>query len=308
MSRNKRPNAAHFGPTRRLGLAYSGPIMQSVPTSSATTSRAIVRPSRRVVGPGLGLEPLQWALSALAALAWAALCAVAALCAPSARAQSPALPEVGALQSEVQNLLKLQPTPIRDEAHAPGDKPWRVEFELGQLDPRLKLAPCERIRAYLPEGAQVWGRTRVGLRCEQGPVKWNVYWPVTVKVWGQALVAVVPLRPGQLVNQADLRLTEVDLASSSSPALKNAADIVGRSVVRGIEPGQSIRQDDVRARRWFASGDTVRLNVVGAGFQVVAEGLAISHGDEGRCARIRTDNGKVLCGMPVGERLAELTL
>lgn len=308
MSRNKRPNAAHFGPTRQAALAYSGPIMQSVTTSSTTPSRGAARSSRQRVGASLGLEPLQWALSAVVALAWAALCGVAAFWAPSARAQSPALPEASALQSEVQNLLKLQPTPIKEEASAPGDKPWRVEFELGQLDPRLKLAPCERIRAYLPEGAQVWGRTRVGLRCEQGPVKWNVYWPVTVKVWGQALVAVVPLRPGQLVSQADLRLAEVDLASSSSPALKKAADIVGRSVVRGIEPGQSIRQEDVRARRWFASGDTVRLNVVGAGFRVVAEGLAISHGDEGRCARIRTDNGKVLCGMPVGERLAELTL
>jgi flagella basal body P-ring formation protein FlgA len=34
----------------------------------------------------------------------------------------------------------------------------------------------------------------------------------------------------------------------------------------------------------------------------------MAHGDEGHCARIRTENGKVLCGMPVGERLAELAL
>jgi len=44
----------------------------------------------------------------------------------------------------------------------------QIEVELGELDPRLKLAPCQRIRAYLPTGANLWGRSRVGLRCEQG--------------------------------------------------------------------------------------------------------------------------------------------
>jgi len=262
-------------------------------------------PSGRRIGRDLGTEPLQWGLAAVSTLAWWGLCALAALVSPAVRAQSV---DNSVLQGEVQNLLKLQPLVAKEEGGAPNALPWRVEFELGQLDPRLKLAPCDKIKAYLPEGARLWGRARVGLRCEQGAVKWNVYWPVTVKVWGQALVAVVPLRPGTLVAPADLRLAEVDLAAAASPALVRPADIVGRSVLRGIEPGQPIRQDDVRARRWFASGDTVRVNVVGAGFNVVAEGTAMAHGDEGHCARIRTENGKVLCGMPVGERLAELAL
>ena len=44
----------------------------------------------------------------------------------------------------------------------------RVEIEPGRLDPRLRLAPCERIEPYLPPGARAWGRSRVGLRCVQG--------------------------------------------------------------------------------------------------------------------------------------------
>lgn len=273
------------------------------PASSASKPSRL--PHGRQIGGDLGTEPVQWGLSAMATVAWWGLCAWAAAMAPAARAQSA---DIGLLQGEVQNLLKLQPQVTTAGGGVTAPSPWRVEFELGQLDPRLKLAPCDKIKAYLPQGARLWGRGRVGLRCEQGAVKWHVYWPVTVKVWGQALVAAVPLRPGTPVAQADLRLAEVDLAAAPSPALVRSADIVGRSVMRGIEPGQSIRQDDVRARRWFASGDTVRVNVVGAGFNVVAEGTAMAHGDEGHCARIRTENGKVLCGMPVGERLAELAL
>ena len=210
------------------------------------------------------------------------------------------------LQAQVEGLLKQQPLPKAAEAEK--RQPWRIEVSLGQLDPRIRLAPCDRVKAYLPDGAQLWGRTRVGLRCEQGTVRWNVYWPVQVKVWGQALVATVPLRPGSVVAASDVALAEVDLAASGSPALARQADIVGRTVLRAISPGQSLRQDDVKTRRWFAAGDPVRLNVKGAGFMVAGEGVALSPGDEGRCARVRTEQGRVLCGQPVGERLVEVTL
>ena len=71
---------------------------------------------------------------------------------------------------------------------------------------------------------------------------------------------------------------------------------------------ESVRQDDVKNRRWFAIGDPVHLNVRGEGFVVASEGVALSPGDEGRCARVRMDNGRVLCGQPVGERTVEVSL
>jgi len=232
-----------------------------------------------------------------------------ALClAPMAARAQAATVGAEALQSQVEGLLKQQQLPQGGAADGAQRQPWRVEITLGQLDPRLKLAPCDKVKAYLPDNAQLWGKTRVGLRCEQGPVRWNVYWPVTVKVWGQALVAAVPLRPGNTVAQADVVLGEVDLAASGSPALTRIADIVGRTVVRPLEAGQSVRQDDVKSRRWFAIGDPVRLNVRGDGFLVASEGVALSPGDEGRCVRVRMDNGRVLCGQPVGERLVEVAL
>lgn len=257
------------------------------------------RHARRPRGPG---RALAWAM------AWMTACLVGL---------SSAWADAGAngLQVQVENLLKQQPMPqvselTNDDRANKAEKrqPWRVEVSLGQLDPRIRLAPCDRVKAYLPTGAQLWGRTRVGLRCEQGAVRWNVYWPVQVKVWGQALVATVPLRPGSVVSASDVALAEVDLAASGSPALERQADVVGRTLVRAISPGQSLRQDDVKTRRWFAVGDPVRLNVKGPGFMVAAEGVALSPGDEGRCARVRTEQGRVVCGEPVGERLVEVTL
>jgi flagella basal body P-ring formation protein FlgA len=298
-----------FGPGR---AAYSRRHMRT-PTQPTQPARNLRTDRRARTGRDLGYAPEQFLAALVSTTVWAGLCSLAALASPAARAQS--LPnqaaQIGAegLQGQVEALLKQQAMPKAGDADASAKKqPWRVEITLGQLDPRLKLAPCDKVRVYMPDGVQMWGKTRVGLRCEQGAVRWNVYWPVTVKVWGQALVAATPLRPGNQIQAADLREAEVDLAAHASPAVMRVADVVGRSVVRGIEPGQSLRQDDLKTRRWFAVGDPVRLTVRGEGFQVASEGMALTPGDEGHCARVRTDSGRVVCGQPVGERLVELSL
>lgn len=257
----------------------------------------------------LGFEPFQVWAALLSALVWLLLCGGAVLLAPSAHAQQAPLPspgDSGVLQAYVQTLLHDQALPQADGANK--GSPWRVEVALGQLDPRLKLAPCDKIKAYVPSGMRLWGNTRVGLRCEQGPVRWNVFWPVSVKVWGQALVAVNTLRPGAPLALEDLRMAEVDLASHASPAVLRAQDVVGRTLVRQLQAGQSLRQEDVKARRWFAAGEPVRLTVKGAGFSVGAEGTALTAGDEGQCARIRLDGGRIVCGDPIGSRQVEITL
>ena len=94
----------------------------------------------------------------------------------------------------------------------------RVVIEAGKLDPRLRLAPCERIEPYLPPGARAWGRTRVGLRCVQGPSPWNVYLPVTVKVFAPAWVAVAALPAGTVLQAQALQEAEVDWAAAASAA------------------------------------------------------------------------------------------
>lgn len=284
MSANNRPFPPHFGPLCISQIRRVDITMNPTHTSHMTTSRAALR-----------------SVALLRAWLWSCL-AVFTMWSGAAQAQ------VGGLQATIEEFVKHQSGGLEEQADEPDTRTRRVEVELGQLDPRLKLAPCDKVKAYVPNGVPLWGRSRVGLRCEQGVARWNVFWPVTVKVYGQALVAVVPLRPGALVNAADLRMAEVDLAASTSPAVMKLTDIVGRAVVRHVEPGQSIRQDDIKMRRWFAAGDPVKVVVKGPGFLISSEGTALMPGDEGRCARVRTDNGRVVCAQPVGDRQVELVL
>ena len=184
----------------------------------------------------------------------------------------------------------------------------RVEVTIGQLDPRLRLAPCQSIEPYLPPGVRLWGKARIGLRCKVGPTPWNVYLPITVKVFGRALVVPAGAAVGSVLTDADLAEAEVDLAEEFTPALVEAKLAVGRVLAQNLKPGQTLRQAHLKIRQWFVAGETVRVVATGPGFALESEAQALSNGVEGQPARVRTENGRVLTGVPSGERRIEVAL
>ena len=184
----------------------------------------------------------------------------------------------------------------------------RIEVSVGALDPRLRLAPCQRVEPYLPNGVRLWGKTRIGLRCTAGPSAWNVYLPLTVKAYGRALVAAAALPAGAVLAAGDLTQAEVDLADDTSMAISESSAAVGRTLVHALLPGQSLRLAHLKLRQWFAAGETVTVLAQGAGFSVASVGQALTAGIEGQSARVRTEGGRVLIGMPVADNRMELPL
>jgi len=184
----------------------------------------------------------------------------------------------------------------------------RVEVVVGQLDPRLRLAPCDRIEPYLPPNVRLWGKSRIGLRCKEGRTAWNVYLPIVVKVWGRALVSRGGAAAGSVVAEGDLDEAEVDLAEELTPALFDRKIVVGRTLAQAIRPGQALRQAHLKSRQWFAAGDNVRVVAAGEGFALESGGQALMNGIEGEPARVRTESGRVVTGLPAGERRLELAL
>jgi flagella basal body P-ring formation protein FlgA len=184
----------------------------------------------------------------------------------------------------------------------------RIEVELGRLDPRLRLAPCGRIEPYLPTGSRPWGRTRVGLRCTDGAARWNVFLPVTVRVWAPAPVLREPLPAGTELREDHLTEGEVDWAERSDAPIADPVALLGHSLARPVSAGDALRQGDLRRREWFAAGDRVRVWAVGPGYRVSTEGQALSRGVDGRTVRVRTEAGRVITGVAVAERQVEIAL
>ncbi|MGZ5206503.1 MAG: flagellar basal body P-ring formation chaperone FlgA, partial [Caldimonas sp.] len=164
------------------------------------------------------------------------------------------------------------------------------------------------IEPYLPAGMRLWGKARVGLRCKVGPTPWNVYLPITVKVWGRALVVPAGAVAGGTLTSADLAEAEVDLAEDVAPAVVDPKLAVGRVLAQNLKPGQTLRQSHLKVRQWFAAGETVKVVASGEGFALESEAQALSNGLEGQPARVRTESGRVLTGLPAGERRIEVAL
>ena len=184
----------------------------------------------------------------------------------------------------------------------------RVDVKVGKLDPRLKLAPCQHIATYLPPGLPVWGSTRIGLRCTQGTKLWNVSIPIQVSVYAQATVLKTALAAGTLLDASQLGQAEVDIAAAPGAAVSDPALAIGRVLGRSVAAGATLRQTDLKARQFFAAGETVHVTAVGPGWSVETEGQAVGAGIEGQNVNVRTEAGRLLSGRPVGDRAVEVTL
>ena len=236
---------------------------------------------------------------------WAASLALGALALAGAGAAlaSPAAPQAG--EGAAQVALDFL---AREGAQALAPQGARIEVVPGQLDPRLRLAPCARVEPYLPAGSRAWGRTRIGLRCVDGPTAWNVFLPVTVRVHAKAVVLATSLPAGTVLDASHLAISEVDWAESGTPPLADPSRLVGRTLARPMAAGAAARATDLRPRQWFGAGETVRITARGQGFAISGEAQALSNGIEGQVARLRTEGGRIVSGVPVGPRLVEVAL
>lgn len=191
---------------------------------------------------------------------------------------------------------------------APVGLPLRMEVSVGSLDSRLRLAPCARVEPYLPVGARLWGRTRLGLRCVEGPTAWNVFLPVTIKAFGPAWVLTSNVAPGAVLTANDATEAEVDWAAESAPVMANPDLWVGQVAARQLVAGQALRQTMVRAPVLFRAGAQVKVVAQGPGYAVTSAGQALSAGAVGQTVRIRMDNGRIVSGIVNESGTVDVTL
>lgn len=213
--------------------------------------------------------------------------------------------EPGGIESALQESLQ---TLAMAGARQVAPQQARVEVELGRLDPRLRLAPCQRMQPYLPPGLKMWGRTRVGIRCLVGVTKWNVTLPLTIRVFAPAYIAGADLPVGTLLTQEHLRLAETDIAGEAGAIYTEPEGWVGRHLARPLAVGQALRSNDLKLRQWVQPGERVQVLATGNGYAVAGEGQAMGVGLEGQDVRVRFDNGRIVTGRAVGERRVEVLL
>ena len=193
-------------------------------------------------------------------------------------------------------------------ARPSGAAPLRMVVSVGALDSRLALAPCATVEPYIPPGMRLWGKTRLGLRCTDGTVRWNVFLPVQVQAFGQAWVIKGDVATGAVLGEDDAVLAEVDWAQEGNSVLADPAMWLGQTASRKLTTGQTLRQGMVKPAQVFQAGAMVRIQAQGPGFVVTSDGQALSPGVIGAQARVRMDSGRVLTGVVLDMRTVRVDL
>jgi flagella basal body P-ring formation protein FlgA len=193
-------------------------------------------------------------------------------------------------------------------ARPEGIAPLRMEVVLGMLDSRLQLAPCAKVETYIPPGSRLWGKTRLGLRCLEGAARWNVFLPVTIRAFGSAWVIKGNVAPGAVLALDDAMAAEVDWADDRNAIMATPEQWVGQVATRALTTGQALRQGMTRAAQVFQAGTQVRVIAQGPGFQITADGQALTTGIVGQPARVRMEGGRIMSGVVLDSRTVVLDI
>lgn len=186
-----------------------------------------------------------------------------------------------------------------------GSLSGRVELVQASVDPRLKLAPCDSVEAFLPPGSRLWGNSAVGVRCQR-PSKWSFFVPVEVHVWADVVVSARALTRGQTLAPSDLAVQTLDLTQLPQGVFSDPGPLAGKMVNTRVAGGTALRPDMLRAATVILQGQVVRLVFTGNGLNVSSEGRALANAGVGEPLQVRTASGKVIKGIVQGAGVVEV--
>lgn len=181
--------------------------------------------------------------------------------------------------------------------------PDKVSIKVEDIDPRINLAACVKLEAFLPVGSAMTGKTSIRVRCNEQP-GWSIFLQANIKVSVDLLFSNKPLKQGTVLSTADFSLHEGTLAQPGM--LTDAAQAIGKTLKFSIGAGQALRQDMLRAPFVIRQGQTVKLQVRGSGYAIGTEGQAMSDAASGQAVRIKVASGQIITAIATTEASAEV--
>ena len=181
----------------------------------------------------------------------------------------------------------------------------RVQIEVGKIDPRLKLATCDRLDHFLPPNSREWGKITVGVRC-LAPRAWTLYVATTVRAFGDYVSTTKALAAGQQISASDLQIAKGEISSFAPGLVTQIEKAVGQTLLTSQAAGVSLHQTMFKLIPLIQSGQAVKIFTQGAGFIATNDGIAINNAAQGQLAKARTSTGQIISGYATAEGKLEV--
>ena len=168
----------------------------------------------------------------------------------------------------------------------------RYEIQVNTLDPRLRLAHCDKeLTASLESPAQPMGRVTVRIRCD-GLSPWTIFVPAQVKLFREVVTVAHPLKRGLLIDYADVTLRERDISQINQGYLTAVELAVGQKLLRPMVTDQVLTLTHLEQAAAVRKGDQVVINARSGTLSVKMPGEALSDGGLSEQIRVRNLNSK----------------
>jgi flagella basal body P-ring formation protein FlgA len=166
----------------------------------------------------------------------------------------------------------------------------RSEIRLGQLDPRLRLAPCDgKLQAFLPAGSTVAGNTSVGVQCT-GTTAWKIYVPAQIVIIDRVVISRGFIPRGTVLTREHLTIAEREINAASQGYLKDMDAALGMKLKHPIREGLVITPVMLERPALVKRGDEVTILSRSNSLEVRMKGSALANGAEGDRIRVRNLN------------------
>ena len=185
----------------------------------------------------------------------------------------------------------------------------RHEIAVQRLDPRLRLARCDRpLQTFDPPGARRHGNTVVGVRCP-GSSPWTVYVPVRVALIRPVVVTRRPVPRGAVLTRADLALRERDTATLPLGYLTRIEAAVGQRARRALPAGAVVAPGALERTPVVRRGQRVILLARTGVIEVRVAAVALADAAAGERVSVRNlRSRRVVEGVAVREGVVRVTL
>jgi flagella basal body P-ring formation protein FlgA len=201
-----------------------------------------------------------------------------------------ALPAQAGAQQSHADIIEAITAFVRAQTH---DLSGKIAFKVDEIDSHTVRPSCPALEVFLPSGSQLFGNSMVGVRCP-GNKGWTLFVPVHVTVSVDMLITNKPLTQGHVLQAEDLSSQNGELAQIG--ILTDPSQAIGKVLKNGIGAGQVLKHDMLRAPYAVTQGQTVQLQVEGAGFSVRSEGQALNDAAEGQAVKVKTSSGQMVSG------------
>lgn len=176
--------------------------------------------------------------------------------------------------------------------------PGKVNIEIQPLDSRIRIAECQLMEGFTVQGARLWGKTHIGVRCLKSESKpWTLYVQADVQVWGDYAVTALPLSQGASILTTDVVMQSGDLTKLPAGIITDSAMLEGKQAAINLPLGTVLRPELLKSVPVIKQGQTVQLNSRGEGFVISADGTAMQTANVGQVVDVKVSSGQIVKGV-----------